>query len=54
MYEPLAVLALFAFVYSVVVGRLEKTSINGAVVHLLFGVLAGPTARPTSCRSPIE
>ena len=42
MYEPLALVALFAFVYSVCVGRLERTPINGAVVYLFFGVVAGP------------
>ncbi len=42
MYGSLAVLALFAFAYSTVAGRLDRTPINGAVVYLLFGVLAGP------------
>lgn len=42
MYEDLALVALFAFVYSVVAGRLERTAVNGPVVYLLFGVLAGP------------
>ena len=42
MYAPLALLALFAFIYSVCVGRLERTPINGAVVYLFFGVVVGP------------
>jgi NhaP-type Na+/H+ or K+/H+ antiporter len=42
MYGTLAVLAAFAFVYSVVASRLERTPVNGAVVFLAFGVLAGP------------
>ena len=42
MYEKLAILAGFAFVYSVVAGRLEKTPVNGPVVFLAFGILAGP------------
>ena len=42
MYETLAVLAVFAFVYSVVAGRAERTPVNGPVVYLAFGILAGP------------
>ncbi len=42
MYGTLAVLAAFAFVYSVVASRLERTPINGALVFLAFGILAGP------------
>lgn len=42
MYENLALLALFTFVYGVIAGRLERTAVNGPVVYLLFGVLAGP------------
>jgi NhaP-type Na+/H+ or K+/H+ antiporter len=42
MYGTLAVLALFAFVYSVVASRLERSPVNGAVVFLAFGVVTGP------------
>ncbi|MGI9591422.1 MAG: cation:proton antiporter, partial [Myxococcota bacterium] len=42
MYQTLGVLALFAFAYSVVASRLERTPVNGAFVYLVFGVLAGP------------
>jgi len=42
MYENLGVLALFAFAYSVVASRLDRTPVNGAFVYLVFGVLAGP------------
>ena len=42
MYETLAVLAAFLFVYSGVAGRLERTPINGPVVFLAFGLAAGP------------
>ncbi len=42
MYENLAVLALFAFVYSVIAGRLDRTALNGPAVYLIFGVVAGP------------
>jgi len=43
VYEILAVLAAFAFVYSVVASRVERTPVNGAVVFLAFGILAGPS-----------
>jgi len=42
MYGTLAVLAAFAFVYSMVASRLERTPVNGPVVFLAFGFLAGP------------
>lgn len=44
MYENLAILALFAFAYSVVAGRLGSTPFNGALVYVAFGVVAGPAA----------
>lgn len=44
MYANLATLALFAFAYSVVASRVERTPISGAVVYLAFGVFAGPVA----------
>ena len=42
MYGNLAILALFAFAYSLVAERLARTPVNGAVVYLAFGVIAGP------------
>ena len=42
MYANIAILATFAFVYSLTAGRLERTPINGPVVYLLFGLIAGP------------
>ncbi len=42
MYVPLAIFATFAFLYSIVAGRLEKNPISGAVVFITFGVLIGP------------
>jgi len=44
MYETLAVLAGFAFLYSVVASRLERTPVSGPVVYLAFGILMGPHA----------
>ena len=42
MYENIAILALFAFAYSLVSDRLARTPVNGPVVYLAFGVIAGP------------
>ena len=42
MYENLAVLAIFVFVYSIVCGGLERTLFSGAVIFTAFGVLFGP------------
>jgi NhaP-type Na+/H+ or K+/H+ antiporter len=42
VYENLAILALFAFAYSLVAERLARTPVNGAVVYLAFGVIVGP------------
>jgi NhaP-type Na+/H+ or K+/H+ antiporter len=42
MYENLALLALFALIYSAVAGALERTWISGAIVFTAFGLLVGP------------
>ena len=42
MYLDLAILAAFVFVYSIIAGRLEKTSLNGAIVFVAFGFACGP------------
>ncbi len=42
MYSDLAILAAFAFVYSVIAGRLEKTPLNGAIVFVALGLACGP------------
>ena len=41
-YQILAVLAAFAFFYSVIASRLERTPISGAVVYLFIGLACGP------------
>ena len=41
-YQILTVFAAFAFMYSLVASRLEKTSVNGALVYVLMGMLCGP------------
>ena len=40
-YQILTVLAAFAFLYSVVASRLERTPISGAVVYLFVGLACG-------------
>ena len=40
-YQILTVLAAFAFFYSIVASRLERTPISGAVVYLFVGCLCG-------------
>ena len=42
MYENLAILAAFIFLYSLVSGGLEKTLFNGAIVFTAFGLILGP------------
>jgi NhaP-type Na+/H+ or K+/H+ antiporter len=42
MYQNLAVLGAFMFLYSIVGKGLERTPINGAVVFTLFGLAFGP------------
>jgi NhaP-type Na+/H+ or K+/H+ antiporter len=42
MYLPLAILASFAFLYSIAAGRIEKTPFTGPIIFVSFGILAGP------------
>ena len=42
MYENLAVLVVFAFIFSVVAGRIERSTITGPMVFIAFGLIAGP------------
>jgi len=42
MYENLAILGTFVFLYSITSGGLEKTPINGALVFTVFGLAVGP------------
>ena len=41
-YQVLTFIAAFAFVYSLVASRLEKTPVNGALVYVAAGILFGP------------
>ena len=42
MYEDLATLAVFAFIFSVVAGRIERSTITGPIIFIAFGLIAGP------------
>ena len=42
MYETLAIMAAFIFLYSITSGGLERTPINGAIVFTAFGLFFGP------------
>ena len=42
MYETLAILAAFVFLYSIAGGGLKRTPISGAVVYTTFGLAFGP------------
>jgi NhaP-type Na+/H+ or K+/H+ antiporter len=42
MYQDLAILALFIFVYSAIAGRVERTWVSGPIVFAIFGLLIGP------------
>ena len=42
MYDNLAILAAFAFLFSVIAGRIERSAITGPMIYVLFGLLAGP------------
>ena len=42
VYSELAVLAVIAFVYSVVAGRVERSVITGPIVFVVVGFLVGP------------
>ena len=41
-YQILTILAAFAFLYSLVASRLERTPVNGALVYVIAGLLCGP------------
>jgi len=42
VYENLAVLAVFAFFYSAVAGRIERSWLSGPIVFVAFGLAVGP------------
>ena len=42
MYSNVAVMVLFAFVYSVIAGRVERSAVTGPIIFIVFGLIAGP------------
>lgn len=44
MYEELAILALFVFLYSLIAGRIERSAISGPIVLVAAGIIMGPMA----------
>ena len=42
MYIDLAIIAVFAFIYSAVAGRIERSMVSGPIVFLVFGLICGP------------
>ena len=42
MYETLALIAAFVFLYSIASGGLERTLFSGALVFAAFGFIFGP------------
>jgi NhaP-type Na+/H+ or K+/H+ antiporter len=42
MYQNLAVLAVFVYVYSILAGKLERLPIGGPILWVAFGLLVGP------------
>ena len=41
-YQIITVFAAFAFAYSLIASKLEKTPVNGALAYVLIGMLCGP------------
>lgn len=42
MYDDLMVMAVFAFAFSTIAGRIERSAVSGPIVYIVFGLLAGP------------
>lgn len=42
MYSNVAIMVLFAFAYSVIAGRVERSAVSGPIVFITFGLIAGP------------
>jgi NhaP-type Na+/H+ or K+/H+ antiporter len=42
MYEQLAILAIFVFIYSIIAGRIERGFFSGPIVFVVSGVILGP------------
>ncbi len=42
MYTSLAIVAVFAFIYSAIAGRIERSIISGPILFIAFGLICGP------------
>ena len=42
MYSDLATLTIFAFAFSVIAGRIERSAITGPIIYIFFGLIGGP------------
>jgi NhaP-type Na+/H+ or K+/H+ antiporter len=42
MYVNLAIIAVIAFIYSAVAGRVERSVVSGPIIFLLIGLICGP------------
>ena len=42
MYESLAIIAVFAFIFSSVAGRVERSMVTGPILFIAFGLICGP------------
>ena len=42
MYSNLAIMVLFAFAYSVIAGRVDRSAVTGPIIFIAFGLIAGP------------
>jgi len=42
VYVSLAIVAVFAFIYSAIAGRIERSAISGPIVFITFGLICGP------------
>ena len=42
MYSNMAIMTLFAFVFSLIAGRVERSAVSGPIIFIAFGLLAGP------------
>jgi len=42
MYANLAIIAVFAFIYSAIAGRVERSVVTGPILFIAFGLICGP------------
>jgi NhaP-type Na+/H+ or K+/H+ antiporter len=42
MYQELAILAIFVFIYSIFAGRIERSNLSGPIIFVVVGFLLGP------------